>query len=156
MITSLIALLACHGMPGQQEPPKWKATDLPTTTRPFVEIDRFKKVKFMRVQEIETWTPGQKASNLMRYYYFTYKAEYDEEAKLWESLFPKSKGWIYPDSPAGSLMLNQSVDHPKISFHGMILGSGTMVLSTKDPKLPFHRSDPEWVTVSLFEVIKRS
>ena len=98
---------------------------------------------------------GPEASNLMRYYYFTYKAEFEEEAKLWESLFPKSKGWIYPDSPAGSLMLNQPVDHPKINAHGLILGSGTLVPSSKDPKLPVHEPDPEWVYVTLFEMIKR-
>jgi len=156
MITSLIALLACHGMPGKQEPPKWKAIDLPTTTRPFVEIDRFKKVKFMRVQEVETWMPGQKASNLMRYYYFTYKEAFDDEARLRKDLFPQSKGWIYPDAPAGSLMLNQPVDHPKISRHGMILGSGKLVPSAEDPKLPIHKSDPEWVHVTLFETLKKN
>lgn len=125
--------------------------------RPFVEIERFEKMKFTHVQEVEMWGPGDgKPSVVQRYYYFTYKTYYDQEAKLWESLFPKAKGWTFRSPVAGSLLLSQKVEHPKISEHGLILGSGTTKASPDNPKIWIHVSDPEWVHVAFSETLKKN
>ena len=155
MITSLVAMLICYGNPGQAQAPKWKAIDLPTKTRPYVEIEKFKKMEFTRVQEVETQAPGSTTTVIARYYYFTYKARFEEEAKLWEILFPKSKGWTDQSPVVGSLFLGQKVDHPKISDHGLILNSGTTEPHPDKPNLRIHVPNPDWVCVSLFETLKR-
>jgi len=157
MITPLIAILICQGIPWPAQKSRWKAIDLPPTTRPFVEIERFEKMKFTHVQEVEQWGPGDsKPSVIQRYYYFTYKAVYDQEAELWESLFPKTKGWSFRSPVAGSLFVSQKVDHPKISEHALILGSGTTKPSPNDPKAWLHVPDAEWVYVAFSETLKKN
>lgn len=107
----------------QQLPRIAYGQDLDPSTRPIVELDRFKDAEIISVTEYLTSFGGALAIN--RVHRLTYKADYEEEVALWREIFPESEGWRVEYVISNEIIIGKDYRDGKVAGHAMILEPGT-------------------------------
>lgn len=127
---------------------------LPATTRPLVELAKFKGMKCVSVSQFRYRNRGTKQLEIGRVFRFTYKADYATEWASWKSEFPKRDGWnMVPDNEKTTYLYQRDLKNPKVTTQALMLHKGKIVPDAKSKGGVKGIGDPQWVWVSFNEIL---
>lgn len=131
------------------------SVELDPKTKPFEPIAYFKGKSHVTVSEYRWQHPDTGKPMSTRVYRYTYRADFDSEAKLWAKQFPKSEGWAIEESKPKCIMGRQ-VKKKEVSYQALILQPGKLVYDAKVKSRSRAIPEPGWVRVSYNEQLTRA
>lgn len=127
---------------------------LPASTRPYIELAKFKNMKCVSVSEFRSRNSETKQLVIGRVYRFSYMADYATEWKQWAKEYVKKDGWtVGPDNDHTVQIYERTLKHPQVTEQALMLHKGKLVPDAKTKVGSKRINDPEWVWVSFNELL---
>ena len=129
--------------------------DLDPKTRPYVEIQMFKNMKCVSINQYRSVDERTKKTIVNRVYRFTYKAVLADEAKRWQTnVFKKSDGWKVTSELKAGFIMERDTKDPKVRTQALLLNTGQLVFDINSRAHVKVMKNPAWVRVSYNEIMR--
>ena len=132
--------------------PKSEHRNLSPKTRPYVELEPFKKLSCVTVSLFRTRDQGRVFN--IRVYRFTYKANLKAEVARWSRVFTSKHGWKRETDEGAAVIFTRNVKHRKIKSQALVLQAARWVADPKAPTGTRRAQEPGYVAVSFNETLK--